>query len=118
MGIIDSFGCVRISRYKPRIRVRIGGTCGLAPTVEGEIELHIARVGDTTTGEFVTYTPLEQSGEWLTFQFDETLFVKTSGRYTGRLVVDGNDCSTICLQYENNNCHSVVVELDKGCGPC
>lgn len=118
MGIADSLGCVRVSRYRPRIKIRISGMCGVSPTGEEETLLYLARVGEAE-GEFAAYAPIERSGEYLTFQFDELLFVKKSGRYTGRLVVDGNDCTTIRLQYENNNCGVVSVEsTGEGCGTC
>lgn len=113
MGLINTFGCVRISRAKPRITVRINGLQDIVPTGEENTELFLSRVGDDI-GEFASYLPLEEQGDYLTFQFDALLFAKPSGRYNGRLVVRGNSCTTIHLQFENSNCSVVSVTSEPG----
>lgn len=109
MGIEEQFGCVRISRKRPKIRVQIGGTCGPIGQEDQETLLYLSRVG-SSEGEFAAYPPIEVNGQYYTFQFDDLLFDRKGGRYKGRLVVNGEACTTISLQYEENNCHAVIIE--------
>lgn len=92
-----------IDRNNPRIHVYMQW----AEPPEGEITLWVKRVGDTT--EFAYYPALEVWGNRVTFQFDELIFSREPGRFSGRLLVAGNEKATIEFQYVAAN---VVLNVE------
>ena len=87
---------VYVSKCAPRIIVQARWGCERPP---GEIAMYVARVGDP--GPFAAYTPLEESGEFLTFELDDLMFMRRAGRFEGDVHVGGMYFFTVNIQYEN-----------------
>lgn len=93
-----------INRRSPRVRLTMewGSSRPL-----GLIGLYMRRVGDPE--EFAVYTPIQEDGAELLFQFDELLFVRPQGRYVGRLLVGATYYASIQIEYRDA-VHVLAVE--------
>ncbi|MES2704848.1 MAG: hypothetical protein V4649_19590 [Bacteroidota bacterium] len=90
--------CARVTQQLPRVSVTMswGG-----PKPVGEYRLYVKRVGDIE--EFAYYPAIEVKGGEAIFQLDDLLFVKGTGRYEGRLVVNTVTYATVQIEYRATN---------------
>ncbi len=90
--------CAIITYESPRVTVTM--TWGsIVP--EGEYRLFMRRVGEIE--EFAYYPAIQVAGGEITFQFDNLLFSKGTGRYEGRLVVNLQEYVRMQFDYQASN---------------
>ncbi len=89
-----TYKCAVVTQQSPRVTVTMSWG-GAKPT--GEYRLYMKRVGETD--EFAYYPAIEVKGGEATFQFDNLLFAKGTGRFVGRLVIDEVDKATMHFDY-------------------
>lgn len=86
---------IKVSKENPRIRVNMS----FASEPEGGISLYMKRAGEAA--EFAVYFPLEVKGGEVTFQLDDLVWVRTQGRYVGRLTVGEITYGTLDIEWKD-----------------
>jgi hypothetical protein len=71
------------------------------PVPEGEFRLYVRRLGENE--EFAYYPAIQIAGGEITFQVDDLLFEKGTGRYEGRLVVNNQEYAKVQINYKASN---------------
>lgn len=87
-----------VSKKNPILTVYVTGMELSSIVSVGETALYIKRVGDIE--EYAKYYPFEERRNQLTFAFDDVVFNRPGGRFTGRLVYKGVTIQTLDFIYD------------------
>ena len=89
--------CAVVTQNAPRVYVTVRWDTS---TPSGEARLYVKRYGETEN--FAYYPALEVAGGVITFQVDDLLFEKGTGRYEASLQINEVEYTKFQIDYRSN----------------